>query len=289
MPELSPITDTCAAGTSIQRTPPALIDCISPTIYATHIQLVSIDWKLIVTSLSANFSVTSQGGTTFFPNNILATYPLVQIQGNRRLVLEYYPKSINADGHYHVRSVHFIEFIELTWYWNCNRLTGGLQVARAPLAGEKQPTRGGHPRNDDGGAAARPARPHPGHRLDGLQQGAAVAGQSRCGDPRGHHRQLGVTGARPRHRSVSVSGQLRRHLVSGSQHRILAAFQIRLHHIDHHHRPGRSGPALSLQRPLRDLPQGDRLLHGKCCHLSAATVTIISIWSSNQGIVVAGL
>ena len=49
------------------------------------------------------FSITNEGGSTLFPNKILATYPLVQIQGNRRLVLEYYPEHISADGRYQVR------------------------------------------------------------------------------------------------------------------------------------------------------------------------------------------
>lgn len=49
------------------------------------------------------FTVTNKGGSTLFPDNILATYPLVQIQGNRRIVLEYYPPSHHPNGHYQVR------------------------------------------------------------------------------------------------------------------------------------------------------------------------------------------
>ena len=49
------------------------------------------------------FTVTNQGGSTLFPDNILATYPLVQIQGNRKVILEYYPSSSQPNGRYHVR------------------------------------------------------------------------------------------------------------------------------------------------------------------------------------------
>ena len=36
------------------------------------------------------FSVSNEGGTALFPDKILATYPLVQIQGHRKLILEHY-------------------------------------------------------------------------------------------------------------------------------------------------------------------------------------------------------
>lgn len=50
------------------------------------------------------FTVTNHGGSTLFPDNILATYPLVQIQGNRKLILEYYPPLHHpTNGRYQVR------------------------------------------------------------------------------------------------------------------------------------------------------------------------------------------
>lgn len=49
------------------------------------------------------FTVTNHGGSTLFPDNILATYPLVQIQGNRKVILEYYPPSPHPNGRYQVR------------------------------------------------------------------------------------------------------------------------------------------------------------------------------------------
>ena len=36
------------------------------------------------------FTIHNEGGSTLLPNNILATYPLVQIQGHRKLILEHY-------------------------------------------------------------------------------------------------------------------------------------------------------------------------------------------------------
>jgi laminin alpha 1/2 len=47
--------------------------------------------------------VTNHGGSTLFPDNILATYPLVQIQGNRKIILEYYPHAPHHNGRYQVR------------------------------------------------------------------------------------------------------------------------------------------------------------------------------------------
>ena len=99
-------------------------------------------------------SVTNEGGTTFFPDNILATYPLVQIQGNRRLILEYYPKAISPDGHYQVRWVKKHTNINCLNQITCSAFVTTcepVQVARAPLAGQKQPAWRGDPRNDDGG------------------------------------------------------------------------------------------------------------------------------------------
>ena len=36
------------------------------------------------------FTVTNHGGSALFPDKILATYPLVQLQGHRKLILEHY-------------------------------------------------------------------------------------------------------------------------------------------------------------------------------------------------------
>ena len=49
------------------------------------------------------FTIHNEGGSTLLPNNILATYPLVQIQGNRKLILEFYPAAVNPSGRYEVR------------------------------------------------------------------------------------------------------------------------------------------------------------------------------------------
>ena len=51
------------------------------------------------------FTVGNDGGSILLPDHILATYPLVQIQGNRRIVLEYYPNAINSNGRYEVGCV----------------------------------------------------------------------------------------------------------------------------------------------------------------------------------------
>lgn len=37
------------------------------------------------------FTVETEGGTTLLPGGVLASYPLIQIQGNDKLVLEYFP------------------------------------------------------------------------------------------------------------------------------------------------------------------------------------------------------
>ncbi|XP_063590781.1 laminin subunit alpha lam-3-like isoform X2 [Penaeus indicus] len=49
------------------------------------------------------FRVHSEGGSRNFPEQILQTYPLVSLQGNWQLVLEYYPPSISSDGRYEVK------------------------------------------------------------------------------------------------------------------------------------------------------------------------------------------
>ncbi|ROT86039.1 putative laminin subunit alpha-1 [Penaeus vannamei] len=49
------------------------------------------------------FRVHSEGGSRNFPEQILQTYPLVSLQGNWQLVLEYYPPAIASDGRYEVK------------------------------------------------------------------------------------------------------------------------------------------------------------------------------------------
>lgn len=49
-----------------------------------------------------SFRVRAEGGTPF-PDSVFETYPLVQLQGNFRLVLEFYPKNLAPDGRYDVR------------------------------------------------------------------------------------------------------------------------------------------------------------------------------------------
>uniref|UniRef100_T1HX12 Laminin subunit alpha-2 n=1 Tax=Rhodnius prolixus TaxID=13249 RepID=T1HX12_RHOPR len=50
------------------------------------------------------FSVETEGETTLFPQGILATYPLIQIQGNDKIVLEHFPDLLaNPTGQQHVR------------------------------------------------------------------------------------------------------------------------------------------------------------------------------------------
>lgn len=51
------------------------------------------------------FRTESKGGRRVFPEQILQTYPLVSLQGNWQLVLEYYPASVAPDGRYKVRLV----------------------------------------------------------------------------------------------------------------------------------------------------------------------------------------
>jgi len=49
------------------------------------------------------FKVETEGGRTLLPDSVLATYPLVQLQGNGRLILEHYPLIPSSTGHYQVR------------------------------------------------------------------------------------------------------------------------------------------------------------------------------------------
>ncbi|XP_071547005.1 laminin subunit alpha-1-like isoform X2 [Panulirus ornatus] len=49
------------------------------------------------------FRIHSEGGSRNFPDQILQTYPLVSMQGNWQLVLEYYPPALSPDGQYEVK------------------------------------------------------------------------------------------------------------------------------------------------------------------------------------------
>ncbi|XP_050712288.1 laminin subunit alpha-1-like isoform X2 [Eriocheir sinensis] len=49
------------------------------------------------------FRTQSRGGRRRFPEQILQTYPLISLQGNWQLVLEYYPPSVAPDGQYEVK------------------------------------------------------------------------------------------------------------------------------------------------------------------------------------------
>ncbi|XP_063877309.1 laminin subunit alpha-1-like isoform X1 [Scylla paramamosain] len=49
------------------------------------------------------FRTESNGGRRVFPEQILQTYPLVSLQGNWQLVLEYYPPTLSPDGRYEVK------------------------------------------------------------------------------------------------------------------------------------------------------------------------------------------
>ncbi|XP_052132560.1 laminin subunit alpha-1, partial [Frankliniella occidentalis] len=52
------------------------------------------------------FSVEAEGGSTLFPPEVLDSYPLVQLQGNNRFVLEHFPGKPSRDGHYEIRLHH---------------------------------------------------------------------------------------------------------------------------------------------------------------------------------------
>lgn len=45
----------------------------------------------------------TEGGHTILPPGVLATYPLIQLQGNSKVVLEHYPIIPSKDGRYAVR------------------------------------------------------------------------------------------------------------------------------------------------------------------------------------------
>lgn len=74
------------------------------SIWALNIKLLNV-WTSIVNVVFSLFSVfqimsyggflrftvETEGGTTLLPGGVLASYPLIQIQGNDKLVLEYFP------------------------------------------------------------------------------------------------------------------------------------------------------------------------------------------------------
>lgn len=49
------------------------------------------------------FTVETDGGSTLFPPEVVDSYPLIQLQGNNRIVLEHFPGKASKDGHYEVR------------------------------------------------------------------------------------------------------------------------------------------------------------------------------------------
>ncbi|VVC37186.1 Hypothetical protein CINCED_3A012310 [Cinara cedri] len=49
------------------------------------------------------FTIDAEGGNTLFPQFILTSYPLIQIQGNDHIILEHFPQSINAGTSHQVR------------------------------------------------------------------------------------------------------------------------------------------------------------------------------------------
>ena len=51
------------------------------------------------------FTVETEGGSTLFPPEVVDSYPLIQLQGNNRIVLEHFPGKASKDGHYEVRFV----------------------------------------------------------------------------------------------------------------------------------------------------------------------------------------
>lgn len=49
------------------------------------------------------FTVETEGGTRLLPPAVLASYPLIQIQGNNRLILEHFPFLHNPTSRHEVR------------------------------------------------------------------------------------------------------------------------------------------------------------------------------------------
>lgn len=55
------------------------------------------------------FIVETEGGTTLLPGGVLSSYPVIQIQGNDKLVLEYFPVIQNEGNR------HAVRFHESLW------------------------------------------------------------------------------------------------------------------------------------------------------------------------------
>ncbi|XP_025195973.1 laminin subunit alpha-1 [Melanaphis sacchari] len=49
------------------------------------------------------FTIDAEGGNTLFPQSILTSYPLIQIQGNDHLILEHFPVTFNVGTSHQVR------------------------------------------------------------------------------------------------------------------------------------------------------------------------------------------
>ncbi|XP_049762590.1 laminin subunit alpha-1 [Schistocerca cancellata] len=49
------------------------------------------------------FTIQSENSNRIFPVKTVPSYPLVQLQGNGRIILEYYPVASNPHGHYEIR------------------------------------------------------------------------------------------------------------------------------------------------------------------------------------------
>ena len=59
------------------------------------------DSKIMTVSqlFSPRFSLKSNGPRPYSPS-VMQEYPLVQLQGNHRIVLEHYPKKVSNSGRY---------------------------------------------------------------------------------------------------------------------------------------------------------------------------------------------
>ncbi|KAI5705223.1 hypothetical protein M8J75_013109 [Diaphorina citri] len=60
------------------------------------------------------FIVETEGGTTLLPGGVLSSYPVIQIQGNDKLVLEYFPVIQNEGNR------HAVRFHESLWHMKNN-------------------------------------------------------------------------------------------------------------------------------------------------------------------------
>lgn len=72
------------------------------------------------------FTIDAEGGNTLFPQFILTSYPLIQIQGNDHIILEHFPESVNVGTSHQVRYSKFIVLtylIMITKMYNINLQT----------------------------------------------------------------------------------------------------------------------------------------------------------------------